>query len=317
MMLEKGVSAGKEMAMSAARAHARRHWGVITRAELAACGVTRSAIETLVRRGEIRRVHQSVYVVGGAPPAWEQRALAAVRASGRGAALSGESAGALLGLRPCRKGRIEIISPASRRLSDANLRKAWIPGDHIRVVRGIPVTHIERTLLDLCARGSAFRSEEALDSALHQRLTALPRIHHFLSEMQTPGRRGVRWLRELLAVRDPSLAPHESVLETRLARLIREAGLPRPIPQLEVARKSGFVARLDFAYPHLGIAVEADGYEWHSGVARWKRDLRRHNELTNLGWRLLHFTWHDVTWERRLVIEQISHALAQPQLFSV
>ena len=51
------------------------------------------------------------------------------------------------------------------------------------------------------------------------------------------------------------------------------------------------MAIVDFAYPDIKLAIEAEGYRWHSSRARWERDLERRNELTALGWRVIHVTW--------------------------
>ncbi|MGH2727306.1 MAG: DUF559 domain-containing protein, partial [Actinomycetota bacterium] len=47
-------------------------------------------------------------------------------------------------------------------------------------------------------------------------------------------------------------------------------------------------------YPDKLLAVEVDGYRWHSGRIRWQRDLTRRNELTRLGWRVIHVTADDL-----------------------
>ncbi|HEX2196196.1 MAG TPA: DUF559 domain-containing protein, partial [Actinomycetota bacterium] len=104
-------------------------------------------------------------------------------------------------------------------------------------------------------------------------------------------------------------APPESVLESRLARLLRRCGLPRPESQYRVVRGGRVVARLDFAYPDEMVAIEADGYRWHGDVARWQADLARRNELARLGWTVLHFTWHDVTKRRENVLATVRAAL--------
>lgn len=69
------------------------------------------------------------------------------------------------------------------------------------------------------------------------------------------------------------------------------------------------MARLDFAYPLEMVAIEADGYRWHGDVTRWRADLSRRNELTRLGWTVLHFTWHDVTARPAHVLATVRNAL--------
>jgi very-short-patch-repair endonuclease len=95
-----------------------------------------------------------------------------------------------------------------------------------------------------------------------------------------------------------------------LLRLLKRHGLPPPVAQYEVKEGEALVARLDFAYPSLRLGIEADGYRWHSGAERWRRDLRRENRLKLLGWTLLRFSWEDVHRRPELVASQIRAALA-------
>jgi very-short-patch-repair endonuclease len=102
------------------------------------------------------------------------------------------------------------------------------------------------------------------------------------------------------------------VLEARLLRVIRRhRTLPEPVAQYEVREQGRFVARVDFAYPERKIAIEADGYRWHSDAARWRRDLSRRNELTRAGWLVLHFTWADVSSRPRDVAATILAAISR------
>jgi very-short-patch-repair endonuclease len=82
------------------------------------------------------------------------------------------------------------------------------------------------------------------------------------------------------------------VLETRVDRLLRRAGL-RPVRQLDVVCGSR-TYRLDFAWPHALVAVEADGFGAHGGRRAFDRDRRRLADLAAAGWRVLPVTWAQV-----------------------
>jgi very-short-patch-repair endonuclease len=43
------------------------------------------------------------------------------------------------------------------------------------------------------------------------------------------------------------------------------------------------------------LAIEIDGWAYHSDVDRFQRDRRRQNVLVALGWTVLRFTWADLT----------------------
>jgi len=68
---------------------------------------------------------------------------------------------------------------------------------------------------------------------------------------------------------------------------------------------------VDFAFPEARVAIEADGYRWHSGRARWERDLARRNSLTALGWRIVHVTWADLTQDPATLIARIKTVIGE------
>jgi very-short-patch-repair endonuclease len=71
------------------------------------------------------------------------------------------------------------------------------------------------------------------------------------------------------------------------------AGLPAPSAQYRVFDERGFVARVDFAFPDIKLAVEYDG-AWHGLPGELGRDRRRLNQLAAAGWRVLFVTAADM-----------------------
>lgn len=98
-------------------------------------------------------------------------------------------------------------------------------------------------------------------------------------------------------------------------RLLCSHGLAPPARELSVVSK-GRHYRLDFAYPEAGLAVEADGYEHHSTPQGRDEDAARQNALVLAGWRVLRYTWGDVTREPEYVANQIRQALRAAGLSS-
>jgi very-short-patch-repair endonuclease len=76
------------------------------------------------------------------------------------------------------------------------------------------------------------------------------------------------------------------------------------------------LARVDLAYPDVLLAIEADGYRYHSGRVAWQRDLERRNALTSRGWRVIHVTWKDVVLEGERVAADIRRALGIARFFA-
>src|SRR6266536_5422613 len=106
----------------------------------------------------------------------------------------------------------------------------------------------------------------------------------------TGDRPGAHVLRELIGQRGGDWTPQASFLESSVRRLLKQAGLPDPAPQWEVRERGRLLARVDLAYPETKVAIEADGYRFHSGRLAWHRDLARRNTLTSRGWQVLHVT---------------------------
>jgi very-short-patch-repair endonuclease len=175
---------------------------------------------------------------------------------------------------------------------------------------GIPVTKIERTLVDLAGVVGIDELEDALDSALRRRLTTVNRVR--LRLRSESGRRGIGKLRSLIAERDDQGHPSASRFETRLNRLLLKSGLPA-MREYKIWDGGEFVARVDFCFPEAKLIIEADGFRWHSGRRAWQRDRERRNRLTAMGWRVIQATWDDLTRRPYETVERI-RALLQPRL---
>jgi very-short-patch-repair endonuclease len=58
--------------------------------------------------------------------------------------------------------------------------------------------------------------------------------------------------------------------------------------------------------------VEIDGWAYHTTPDQFRADRQRQNRLVAAGWRVLRFTWHDVTERPADVVATIATLLAQP-----
>src|SRR4030095_13158663 len=87
--------------------------------------------------------------------------------------------------------------------------------------------------------------------------------------------------------------------EARVRCIRRRAGLPRPKAQHRVFDDDGLIARVDFAYPELKLAIEYDG-AWHGRPGELGRDRRRLNRLSDAGGRVLFVTAADLHDPERL-----------------
>jgi very-short-patch-repair endonuclease len=208
----------------------------------------------------------------------------------------------------------ELTVPRDRRRNHAcDVIVHWspLPVADVTAVDGIPVTTPARTLIDIASVVPADVVEEALDDALRRSLVSVPRLRWRIQELGARGRQGIGVIRGLVAERAGTGVESRSVLETRLARALKRAGL-RPVRQHPLRDRGRVVAVVDFAFPEARLVIEADGYKWHTGRARWANDLARRNRVTALGWRVLHITWADLHENEPDTIDRIRAALEKP-----
>jgi Transcriptional regulator, AbiEi antitoxin len=148
------------MARIASKAH-----GVVTRGELLRAGITRRQIQERLRKGALVVEFPGVYRVGHRAPSREARYLAAVRACGAGAVLSGRAAAHLWGLIQCAVPPPEVTTPTERRIKGIATRRARGGEVPATIWRGIPVTTVPKTIVDLAATLTPYKLARACHEA--------------------------------------------------------------------------------------------------------------------------------------------------------
>src|SRR5690606_39017189 len=116
------------------------------------------------------------------------------------------------------------------------------------VLRGLPTTSVERTLLDAAAVVPREVIAKGVDSAVRLGLAGPLRLVRVVAEKGGPGVRGVRKLERaigLLEIRGPTGSP----AELELRRHMDDSGLPLPVPQWEGTCPSGRTYRVGFGWP--------------------------------------------------------------------
>jgi len=184
----------------------------------------------------------------------------------------------------------ELITAEDRRVRAAGLsviRPRTLKRRDVTRLGPIPITAPVRALIDLAGTTDGNVLEAALDDALSRGLIDLASLERRIDGLIAPG---MRSLRALVDDRRADAAA-ESALELKFARILNNGGLPKAVRQFVVRDPSGaFVARVDFAYADERIAIEIDGYAFHSGRARFHQGHERDHQLFELGWLTMHFT---------------------------
>ena len=163
------------------------HWGVLSLAELRACGLAREAVGVRVRNGRLHPLHRGVYAVGHANVPLEGRFLAAVEGlrTARGPEPRRRPP-------PCggcgdwdgRPPEVTVPGSGTRRATGVRVHRARLaPEDRARC-SGIPVTSPARTLVDLASSLPERTLRRAVRQAQSLRLVS---VRHLLAALERAG----------------------------------------------------------------------------------------------------------------------------------
>jgi very-short-patch-repair endonuclease len=279
--------------------------GVLTLDEAVRGGLTLRQVRHRVRTGQWTKLHPGVYLVGRREPDQRASTRVAVAWAGPGAVASGLTAAWWWQLRDWAPGAAEVTVPwtRSRRYPpDVVMRRRTLDPVDLVVVRGLPVTALPLTVLDAAAALGNDSGRPLVDRALQQRVS-FGQLH--AAYCRSFGRHGTPWLgRVLRQAADGACSQAERITH----RLLRGAGIGGWVPNHLVVL-SGVEYWIDIAFVARRLAIEIDGWAWHSDVDRFTHDRRRQNALVLAGWTVLRFTWHDLTSRPHVVVGQIRAAL--------
>lgn len=275
--------------------------GVVVRRQLLDAGISAAAVSRLVASGGLHEVHRGVYAVGHLALGRRGRERAAVMACGSGSLLSHRSAAHLWELHAYDGRLIEVTttrvgvrSPAGVRLR----RTTRLPVDDVARRDGLPVTSANRTLADLAAVVSLRGTARALERAEALHLLDVPSL--LRSSARRPGGAAIR---RVLASWSPEAT--RSDLEDLLLELIRGSTLPEPEVNVML---HGF--EVDLLWRRECLVAEADSLMHHATRGAMERDRRRDAVLAARGYRVLRFTWMQVTRRPAEVRRALAVALA-------
>lgn len=287
---------------------AERQRFLVTRGQVLELGIDPKTIEHEIEVGRWLSLHAGVYQVDRRPRDWDARLLAAVLACGPGAAASHRAALKVWGLEGISSAPLEVTMPfGNLGFPDTVIVHRTRRTFEVSITSDIPVTTVERTLLD-CAGGLPTRVVgKALDSALRKDLTTIEAMYEGLGRDGGRGVRGTKRLRQVLAQRmyDGST---DSGAEYDLLYFMRLAGLPEPELDHELFPRGGRRVP-DFYWAGLRKAVEVDGVDAHSSADRLDDDLDRQNAIMDLGIEIRRFSARRVRRDPSDVVADIKRFL--------
>ena len=285
--------------------------GLITGEQAVSAGVSRSSIRRRIESKEWERIENDIYLVYGTRSTivYLQAAVLALPA-----VVSHQSAAQLhgFGYESFKEAVVTVPYRRSNRFVEVRVRQSTdLDQRYITDVAGLPVTNPTRTMFDLASVTNLVRLRGMAQKALVGRRMTVEDLAAILEELGRRGRPGTTRFRKLLEEVSPGLVIPESVMEERMLALITANDLPMPTLQMPLPWRSPVKGRVDFAYEDARVIIECDGRSWHTTMEAFESDRRRDNLAQLNGWRVLRFTWKDLTENPARVLDQITQAIRQ------
>ena len=247
-----------------------RQQGVAARWQLVERGVSDRVLERRLHKGVLVPIHRGVYAMGGLALTFRGHWMAAVLACGPDAVLSHFAAAALWDLQRPPSTRIDVTAPGRHTLKGVRCHVARSLSDEDRsTIDGIPVTSLNRTILDVGEARSRQRLRSTLEGVQRRDLLDCRALEALID--RNPGRR-VANLRAALSDLQDEAPWTQSELERRFLEIVRAAGLPEPSANVLVHGQL-----VDFYWPERRLIVEVDGYAFHKTRLVIEND--RHRDL--------------------------------------
>lgn len=291
------------------RQHLLRQGGVISREQARLAGITDRRLDRLVASGDWLRVHPGVYRLSAAVPLPETRLWAAALWLGPTLLLSDEGAVWWWGVTPDPPASLTFLGSRRCRGQDGvRIIDTYVAAEDRWRHRGVPVTSPAWSVLRAAAGRERLRPGSGvalIDAAKQSRLVKqddLRRAHR-----RHPGCWGSATMATLLTRTGDGA---HSELERLAVGALRRAGITGFHPNLTVRLAGGSTAEIDIAFPERRLAIELDGFAFHSRPAAFRRDLRRLNALMAAGWTVRRFTWDDLLGDAEGFIAVVLELLA-------
>ena len=280
------------LARIAASAH-----GVVTRRDLLAAEVSPWSIDRRIHKGTLHVEFPGVYRVGHQAPSTDAHYMAAVKACGDQALLCGRAARHLHRILKGAPPPPEVVTPKLRQVRGIKTRR----GTRRAIkVRGIPVTTVPETIVDLAADLSLNELARVCHEAGVLYRTTPSQVEAALRERpRAPGATNLR------KVMRGEVHVTLSTLERAFLKLLEKAELALP----KTNRPAGG-RRVDCRWPDHRLTVELDSYRFHHTRHAWEQDRRREREARSRGDEFRRYTYGDVLEDPRYMLAELRALLA-------
>jgi hypothetical protein len=225
--------------------------------------------------------------------------MAAVKACGPGVVLCGLAAAYLHGLIKGSPPPPEVMTNTDRRITGLKTHRTR-EIDDATTARGIPVTTVPRTLVDIAAN----LDEEQLARACHEagvkHRTTPAHVDAVLK--RRPSAPGAATLR---AIMSGDVKVTLSKLERGFLHRLEAEDLPLPETNRVATGR-----RVDCRWPEQKLTVELDGFRFHNSRHSWEQGLRREREARAREDEFRRYTYTDVFDDPAFMLAELRELLA-------
>lgn len=276
--------------------------GVATTGQLRAF-FTRSRLDIEIRDGGLFKVWPGVY--SRDVPDIPMRLRGLDLRAGEPVAICLGTAAAAYGFDTEDTRDIHALNPTGHQLRNSDgLVVHRRDGAPLGVADGRPATTAAWTAVEVARALRRPRALATLDAALRSRTCDRPGL--VAAAAGQAGRRGIVAVRDLIVLAD-GLAESPMESEARLAMF--DGGLRSPELQLDIVDRNWRTWRVDFAWPDCRVAVEYDGFDWHSDREQFARDRMKRAALAEIDWTMISIVADDVRKHPQDMVRRIEHAL--------
>ena len=282
--------------------------GAVRHDQVRACGFTKGQIDQRVRDGRWRPLGRFGYRV--IDMSGSMNLVRAAVATLPNAVASHDSAAEIHELPKLRRGLATVLvhSRTTHFFPGVVVHRCHdLRDEHIDEVAGLAVTSVPRTIVDLAPFLTRRHVAAVLESAVADQRVQIEAVERVVEQVARRGKPGIQKIRSILADRKPGPC-NGSPLERRGADVLRVGGLPEPRFEYPIPWDAG--RRFDAAYPPERLAIEWDSRRWHELTDAFARDRERDRQALLHGWRVVRFTWSDVTDHPAEVVDTVQRLLA-------
>jgi hypothetical protein len=266
----------------------------VTVSQLVDVGLGRNGISRRVKRGALHRVHRGVYAVGHASLSQHGTWLAAVLAAGDDAALGHTSSAELFELRRWRTGALHVVAPRRRTVPGVQVHRTTLHPLDVVVYRGIPVTNVARTLVDLTDVTDEHEILAIIGEAAWRKRLDLRAVRAAMERAN--GRQRLCALEAAIGRYQRGEKGPKSRAELAFLRLVEHT---HPLSNAHVEGEE-----VDAHWPERRLIVEVDGHG-HRRPAQRRDDTRRDAKLKAAGWTVIRVTAEEVEHAPKRVLRKL------------